>query len=72
MYNYGVTCSYDEVLRFKKSAAAALSNDASGLGICSADDTIVQAMIEQSLSRTNDYLHKKHFHDWHEWLQSYQ
>ena len=37
-YDYGITCSYDEIRRFKKSAALAVAADTSVHGISSAED----------------------------------
>ena len=45
MHDYGVTCSYDEVLRFKKSAAVAASADPSSLGI-SSSGSMIQVIVD--------------------------
>ena len=45
-YDYGITCSYDEILRFKKSAAVIASNDPSVHGISSAEGGLVQTVVD--------------------------
>jgi hypothetical protein len=45
-YDYGITCSYDEVLRFKKSAAVAAAKDPSVHGISSAESGFVQTIVD--------------------------
>jgi hypothetical protein len=42
MYDYRVTCSYDEILRFKKSAALAAAHDLTEQGISDAQQGLVQ------------------------------
>ncbi len=44
MYGFGVTCSYDEVLRFKKSAAVDAARDAELTGIAHAEAGLVQVV----------------------------
>lgn len=46
MYDYRVTCSYDEVLRFKKSAAVAAAQDLSQQGISDAKHGLVQVVTD--------------------------
>lgn len=46
MYDYSVTCSYSEVLRFKKSAAATATADPKLQGIHSADHGLVQIVAD--------------------------
>ena len=46
MYNYRVTCSYDEVQRFKASAAKAASEDLDLRGAIKADDGLVQVIVD--------------------------
>ena len=46
MYDYGITCSYDEVLRFKKSAAKAASASANPHGIGCSDNGMVQVIVD--------------------------
>ncbi len=45
-YDYGITCSYDEVLRFKKSAAVAAVKDPKLQGISSSGDGLIQTVID--------------------------
>ena len=45
-YDYGMTCSYDEVLRFKKSAAVAAAKKPSVHGISSAESGLVQTVVD--------------------------
>ncbi|KAG1654582.1 hypothetical protein GQR58_024928 [Nymphon striatum] len=42
MYDYRVTCSYDELLRFKKSAAVAAAGDLTQQGISDSTSELVQ------------------------------
>ncbi len=44
LHAFGVTCSYDEVLRFKKSAALATTHDACLSGISNASGGLVQVV----------------------------
>ena len=44
-YDYGITCSYDEVLRFKKSAAMMASKEPNVQGISSAGGGLVQMLL---------------------------
>lgn len=46
MYDYGITCSYDEVLRFKKSAAKAASTSSDFHGIGSCNNGMVQVIVD--------------------------
>ena len=46
MYDYHVTCSYDEVLRFKKSAAVAAAKDISQQGISDAKQGLVHVVTD--------------------------
>lgn len=46
MYDYRVTCSYDEVLRFKKSAAVAASADPSMQGISDVGQGLIQVIVD--------------------------
>uniref|UniRef100_UPI00358F791D uncharacterized protein isoform X1 n=1 Tax=Myxine glutinosa TaxID=7769 RepID=UPI00358F791D len=46
MYDYRVTCSNDEVLRFKKSAAVATARDLSQQGIIDAKEGLVQVICD--------------------------
>ena len=46
MNDYRVTCSYDEVLRFKKSAAVAAAIDPSQQGIADVNDGLVQVICD--------------------------
>ncbi len=46
MHEYGVTCSYDEVLRFKKSAAIAATKNISLHGISDASKGLVQVVAD--------------------------
>ena len=45
-YDYGITCSYDEILRFKKSAAVVAAKDPSVRGISSAESGLVQTIVD--------------------------
>lgn len=44
MYDYRVTCSYDEILHFKKSSADATAKDLAQQGLCTATSGLVQAV----------------------------
>ena len=46
MYDYRVTCSYSEVLRFKKSAAVIAAKEPKLQGITSADQGLVQVIAD--------------------------
>ena len=46
MHDYGIICSYDEVLRFKRSAAVAASTDTSSLGISGTGGAMVQVVVD--------------------------
>ena len=46
MYDYRVTCSYDEVLRFKSSAAVAASTNPANQGISDAKDGLIQIVAD--------------------------
>ena len=46
MSNFGVTCTYDELLRFKKSAAAAAAKSSELTGISKAEDGLVQIVVD--------------------------
>lgn len=46
MLSFGVTCSYDEVLRFKRSAAKAATMERSCLGISAASEGLVQVVVD--------------------------
>ena len=46
MHAFGVTCSYDEVLRFKKSAACATAQDNELSSISNADSGLVQVVVD--------------------------
>ena len=46
MYDYRVTCSYDELLRFKTSAAVAASSDPSKQGISDARQGLIQVVAD--------------------------
>ena len=46
LYDFGVTCSYDEVQRFKRSAAKAASQDISLQGISDATNGLVQVIAD--------------------------
>lgn len=46
MHAFGVTCSYDEVLRFKKSAALAATTDMDLSGISRAEGGLVQVVVD--------------------------
>ncbi len=48
LHAFGVTCSYDEVLRFKKSAALATTHDACLSGISNASGGLVQVVGDNS------------------------
>ena len=45
-YQFGVTCSYDEILRFKKSAALAATKEIKLSGIEQASDGLIQAVAD--------------------------
>ena len=45
-YHYGITCSYDEIRRFKKAAAVAAAPDPSVHGISSAESGLVQTVVD--------------------------
>ena len=45
-YKYGVTCSYDEALRFRGSAASAASQDVSLRGISNTSKGFIQAVVD--------------------------
>ena len=45
-YDYGITCSYDEIRRFKKSAEVAAAADPSVHGISSAEGGLVQTEVD--------------------------
>ena len=44
--DYGITYSYDEILRFKKSAAVVAARDPSVHGISSAESGLVQTIVD--------------------------
>ena len=46
MYQFGVACSYDEILRFKKSAAFAATKEMQLSGIHRADHGLIQAVAD--------------------------
>ena len=46
LHNFGITCSYDEVLRFKSSAAHAAAKSKEKLGISSSDGGLVQVIAD--------------------------
>ena len=46
MYQFGVTCSYDEILRLKKSAALAATNDIQLSGIHEGDGGLIQTLVD--------------------------
>ena len=46
MYQFGVTCSYNEILRFKKSAALAATNDIQLSGIHEGDGGLIQTLVD--------------------------
>lgn len=46
MYDYRVTCSYDEILRFKKSAALAAAHDLTEQGISDVQQGLVQVVSD--------------------------
>lgn len=46
MHALGVTCSYDEVLRFKKSAAIAASKSVTAQGLSSNENGLVQVVVD--------------------------
>ena len=46
MYDYRITCSYDELLRFKSSAAVAASADMVKQGISDANDGLIQVVAD--------------------------
>ena len=45
-YDYGITCSYNEILRFKKPAAVVSAKDPSINGISSAESGLVQPIVD--------------------------
>ena len=45
-YDFGITCSYDEVLRFKKSAAVAAAKDPNLHGISDSENGLVQTIVD--------------------------
>ena len=47
-YDFGVTCSYDEILRFKKSVALAATTQSSLSGISENHTGLVQAIADNS------------------------
>ncbi len=46
MHDYGVTCTYDELLRFKKSAACAASLSSSLTGISDSSEGLIQFVVD--------------------------
>ena len=46
MHEYGITCSYDELLRLKKSAVVAASNGITDQGITDAAYGLVQVVAD--------------------------
>lgn len=46
MHKFGITCSYDEVLRFKKSAATAVVEDAKASGLFDVADGMIQVVAD--------------------------
>jgi len=44
--SFGVTCSYDEVLRFKRSSAQAAAKELSCPGIAEASDGLIQVVVD--------------------------
>lgn len=46
LHAFGVTCSYDEILRFKKSAAFSAAADMDFLGISQADSGLIQVVVD--------------------------
>ena len=46
MYQFGVTCSYDEILGFKRSAALAATNDIQLSGIHEGDRGLIQTLVD--------------------------
>ena len=46
MYSYGVSCSYREYRRFKKSASRAAVSNLNLTGISNADDGLVQGIVD--------------------------
>ena len=46
VYDYHVTCSYDEVLRFKKSAGVAAAHNLAQQGISDAKHRLVQVLSD--------------------------
>ena len=46
MQSFGVTCSYDEVLRFKRSAAKSATMEQSYHGISDASEGLVQVVVD--------------------------
>ena len=46
MQSFGVTCSYDEVLRFKHSAAKAATMERSYHGISDAPEGLIQVVVD--------------------------
>ena len=59
MYQFGVTCLYDEILRFKKSTALAAKNNMQLSGIHDGDCGLIQAVADNfdaSISSQNGKL----------------
>lgn len=46
LYHFGVSCSYEEVLRFEDSAAAAAVRDTKLMGISAEDDGLIQVVSD--------------------------
>ena len=46
MHDFGVTCTYDELLRFKKSAAVVASKNTKYTAISRAEDGLVQIVAD--------------------------
>jgi len=46
LHAFGVTCSYDEILRFKKSAAFSAAADMDLLGISQTDSGLIQVVAD--------------------------
>ena len=46
LHSVGVTGSYDEILRFKRSAAKVATIDVTLTGICNADSGLVQVVVD--------------------------
>ncbi|KAJ8886357.1 hypothetical protein PR048_012568 [Dryococelus australis] len=53
MHTFGITCSFDEVLRFKKSAATAVVEDAKNSGILDAAHGMVQVEAFKRISKSD-------------------